>query len=90
MMKLACCGLDCNKCDLRPKDCDGCHAESDHLWHADCKIRLCCKLERKLDNCSLCKDFPCPTIRAFGSDKWAHHRAAFQRLEKMRGERSGT
>jgi hypothetical protein len=85
-MKLACCGLDCESCAQRPKDCDGCHAEGDHLWHADCKIRVCCKFEKKLDNCSLCREFPCEVISAFGSDKWAHHRAAVKRLHELRAQ----
>ena len=83
-MELAPCGLDCNACEQRPKHCDGCHAESNHLWRADCKIRGCCKFERKLDNCSLCKDSPCRIISAFGSDKWPHHRAAVERLHELR------
>jgi hypothetical protein len=85
-MELAPCGLDCDACPQKPKDCDGCHADSDHLWHADCKIRVCCKFERKLDNCSLCQAFPCQTISAFGSDKWPHHRAAVEKLCGMRGQ----
>jgi hypothetical protein len=28
----------------------------------------------------------CPTITAFGSDKWAHHRAAVEKLCGMRGQ----
>lgn len=84
-MKLAPCGLDCDVCKLKPKDCDGCHAETAHLWHSDCGIRVCCKFEKKLDNCSLCATFPCEKITAFGSDKWAHHRAAVKKLRDMRG-----
>ncbi len=88
-MKLAPCGLDCDACPQKPEKCDGCHAESEHLWEADCKIRVCCKLERKLDNCSLCQTFPCQIISAFGSDKWAHHREAVQKLRAMRAEQTG-
>ncbi len=86
-MKLAPCGLDCDKCPQRPQHCDGCHAEGNHLWHADCGIRVCCKFDRKLDNCSQCAQFPCQRIQAFGSDKWAHHRAAVQHLHDLRGAR---
>ena len=89
LMKLAPCGLDCNICPQRPKDCDGCHVESDHLWCADCKTRVCCKFQRKLDNCSLCGDFPCPTISAFGNDQYEHHRAAVRTLHQLRAHAAG-
>jgi hypothetical protein len=83
-MNLAPCGIDCNTCKQRPKDCDGCHAQSDHLWCSDCKIRVCCLFDKKLDNCSLCGEFPCQAILAFESDKWVHHRKAVKRLREMR------
>ena len=83
-MKLAPCGIDCGRCPERPKNCDGCHAESDHLWSADCRIRVCCKFERGLSNCSACTDFPCQVILDFESDKWDHHTEAVGRLRGMR------
>ena len=86
---LAPCGLDCDACSQKPKDCDGCHAEGDHLWHADCAIRVCCKFEKRLANCSLCDEFPCERVAAFGNDKWAHHRAAVERLRELRAARGG-
>jgi len=83
-MKLAPCGLDCDACNMKPKDCDGCHADSDHVWDSDCKMRVCCRFQRKLDNCSLCADFPCQSILDFEADKWAHHTAAVKRLREMK------
>ncbi len=88
-MKLAPCGIDCDACSLKPKECDGCHAESDHLWHADCGKRVCCLFQRKLDNCSLCTDFPCRQILDFEADKYPHHRAAIKRLREMRAAGGG-
>ena len=85
-MELAPCGLGCDACPQKPEHCDGCHADSDHLWSPKCRIRLCCKLERRLTNCSLCMDFPCQTILDFESDKWDHHTAAVTRLRGMRRE----
>jgi hypothetical protein len=86
-MTLAPCGLDCDACPQKPQHCDGCHATSNHLWHADCAIRVCC-LGKGLDNCSLCDQFPCERVSSFGSDKWAHHRAAVARLYQLQAERT--
>lgn len=83
-MELAACGLDCDACPHKPEHCDGCHASTDHLWCADCKIRVCCILERKLANCSQCDEFPCPTILDFESDEWEHHTAAMKTLRELR------
>ena len=86
-MELAPCGLDCDSCQLKPEQCDGCHADSDHLWHADCGIRVCCKFEKKLTNCSLCETFPCQTVLDFEKDKWDHHTAGVKRLRELRAQR---
>ena len=83
-MRIAPCGIDCDACPLKPKDCDGCHAQSDHLWHADCEKRVCCLQKKKLDNCSLCDEFPCPRIIAFENDKWAYHKAGVARLRSLK------
>ncbi|MCJ7544987.1 MAG: DUF3795 domain-containing protein [Phycisphaerae bacterium] len=85
MMKLAPCGLDCNACKLRPKECDGCHATSDHVWCGDCAIRLCCISRKKMDNCSVCDEFPCQAVLEFEADTYKHHAAAVRHLREMRG-----
>ncbi len=82
-MLLAPCGLDCDGCNLEPESCDGCHAESDHLWCSDCGIRVCCKFDRKLSNCSECGDFPCDKVIAFESAQYAHHTLAVKRLREL-------
>ena len=88
-MKLAPCGLNCDKCSLKPDKCDGCHAESEHLWHADCPIRVCCKFEKKQDDCSFCQSFPCSEILAFEADKWDHHTLAVRKLRNLKAEQDG-
>ena len=82
-MKLAPCGLVCDTCSEYLGNCDGCHADSVHLWDADCPIRTCCKFEKKLSNCSLCEEFPCNTILEFESDQWDHHTTAVAKLRQM-------
>ena len=87
-MELAPCGLDCDACPQRPANCDGCHAEGDHLWHADCTIRVCCKFDKRLSNCSACGDFPCQAVLDFEADKYSHHTAAVARLREMNAQRT--
>jgi hypothetical protein len=53
-----------------------------------CKIRVCCKFEKGLSNCSLCSDFPCQTILDFEGDKWAHHTAAVKKLRELKASRA--
>lgn len=84
-MELAPCGLDCDDCGQKPEHCDGCHADSDHLWHADCAIRVCCKFDKQLSNCSQCDGFPCERILSFEADRWDHHTAAVACLRHLRG-----
>jgi hypothetical protein len=82
-MKLAACGLDCDKCSLKPGKCDGCHANTNRIWSPDCKILHCCVFNKKLANCSECQDFPCPYVIEFESDQYAHHTAAIATLRKL-------
>jgi len=44
-------------------DCDGCRAGGARLfaWCSDCGIRTCC-LNKGLDDCAHCTDFPCEEI----------------------------
>ena len=83
-MELAPCGLDCEACPQKPDHCDGCHAESDNVRSANCRIRVCCKFERNLSNCSQCVDFPCQVILDFEADQWDHHTAGVKMLRELR------
>lgn len=85
-MELAPCGLDCDACGLRGEECDGCHADSDHLWSPDCGIRLCCKFKKGYSNCSECGDFACQLILDFENDPHVHHTAAVQKLRCLHSE----
>jgi len=65
--------------------CQGCHGPAELVWSGDCKIRQCCLVERRLDNCSDCGDFPCERIIEFENDGYDHHRAAVANLCRMAG-----
>jgi hypothetical protein len=52
---IAACGLYCGSCNkLRKGKCPGCRDNEKASW---CKIRTCC-IEKGIDNCSLCKEYP--------------------------------
>jgi len=47
---------------LEDVDCDGCKAGKRlHSFCRVCSIRNCC-LERELENCAYCNEFPCETL----------------------------
>jgi len=54
--------------DIRPEDinCCGCRAKTGvHFSHCyECSIRLCA-MEKGVDNCALCSDYPCVDIQEF-------------------------
>jgi len=63
--------------------CRGCHGDDEFVWGDDCKIRLCCIKTKKLDNCSLCNDFPCQLILDFENDEHEHHTQAVAYLRRL-------
>lgn len=87
-MPIAPCGLDCDACPQKPEQCDGCLSDSDHVWCADCAIRVCCRFEKKLPDCSFCDAFPCRTILNFENDKYDHHTATVQHLRERKAKRT--
>jgi hypothetical protein len=57
------CGDYCGKWPEYPDRCNGCVA-SEHL---DCFFVACC-LERGIEHCGLCEEFPCRKLREFVPD----------------------
>jgi hypothetical protein len=54
---IAACGLYCGACGSYTKGrCPGCKENSKASW---CKVRSCC-MEKSIDNCSQCIDYPNP------------------------------
>ena len=43
-------------------DCDGCKAATESSFSANCKIRKCA-IQKELDNCTLCNDYPCEELK---------------------------
>lgn len=80
-MEKAYCGADCSKCEAymiwsknqhvsftetRP-NCDGCRREKGvGTYYSEymCDIKKCC-IQRGLDNCSVCDEFPCAKLDVY-------------------------
>ena len=63
--------------------CRGCHGDDRYVWSGDCKIRQCCKQEKRFENCSLCSEFPCRRLLEFEADGRESHREAVNHLRKL-------
>ena len=57
------CGDYCGKCPNYPGSCNGCVASE----HMDCHFLRCC-LERGIEHCGFCEEFPCLRLREFVPD----------------------
>lgn len=58
--RIAVCGCRCEECtEYRAGHCPGCGHESGPARHATCAVFQCCAVERGLNDCSRCLDFPC-------------------------------
>ena len=66
--------------DLR---CGGCKTDLTAVFCTDCGMRVCA-MEKKLEFCSECDDFPCGKITKFRNDDAPHHSAVFSNLAKIR------
>jgi hypothetical protein len=56
----AVCGRYCGTCDAyQGDDCCGCAYQLGSTRRGECPVFECCILERGLEHCGLCLDFPC-------------------------------
>lgn len=62
------CGIYCGSCKYLGEQCKGCgHVGgkpfwSEHVPGGVCFLHDCCSVQRKLEHCGLCGDFPCMTF----------------------------
>jgi len=57
------CGDYCGKCPNYPDECQGCIPSA----HMDCHFVSCC-LQKKIEHCGFCEDFPCKKLSKFVPD----------------------
>ncbi len=77
------CGLYCSDCDYRVKmNCPGCIKANGKMFWGECELFKCC-VEKELQHCGQCSDFPCDKLKAFAYDeKQGDNGQRIQNLEK--------
>lgn len=62
------CGIECSKCEYREQmNCKSCINIDKPFW-GECPVKSCCE-NKKIENCGMCKDFPCDLLKQFAYDK---------------------
>ncbi len=82
---MAYCGTDCGACSFRARtNCPGCRGAAGNMFWGKCALALCC-IERKLDHCGKCPEFPCERLKEYSFDK--EHGDNGRRIENLRAAR---
>ena len=93
--EIGCCGAYCKTCIKWQKDsypnektCRGCKLGYDSngrdLSKSKCKIKVCCFLEKKLETCADCSDYPCEVLTMFWSKNGWKYKQYKKQLEFIR------
>jgi hypothetical protein len=80
----AVCGRYCGDCDAYLDEiCCGCGYQLGQTRRGECAVYQCCVLERGLEHCGMCLDFPCQVFvsHAPAIDVARHYRALRRRAE---------
>jgi hypothetical protein len=70
------CGLYCGQCEYLGKNCQGCgQTEGKPFWAAQlpsgtCPFYDCCRNQRRLEHCGVCKDFRCNKFTELRDPSW--------------------
>ena len=63
------CGLYCGSCRYREKtNCPGCRVCGGDVFWGKCELAAC-SIDRQLDGCGKCNEFPCEKLKKFSYDK---------------------
>lgn len=60
------CGVFCGACPSYNKTCAGCSSEKKEQNRSskwNCKLRNCCYIEKKVNYCAECDEFPCKKLK---------------------------
>jgi len=73
------------KWDMKPDQlvCHGCLTETVAVFCRDCTLRACV-LEKGVEHCFECDDYPCDALVAFRNDKASHHSMVLHNSGRMR------
>ncbi len=62
--------------------CCGCKGDPEEHWSPQCPILNCCVVDRALDFCFQCQEFPCDRLLIW-KEKNERYQEAFSRLKSM-------
>ena len=63
------CGINCDECEYKEKvNCPGCIAAKGQMFWGKCELAMCC-VEKGLQHCGQCSEFPCDKLREYSYDK---------------------
>ena len=93
--EVGCCGAYCKTCMEWQKEkypdqriCRGCKLGYDtgerKADRAKCKIKSCCFMQKKLETCADCQDFPCEILDAFWNKKGWKYKKYKKQIEFIR------
>jgi hypothetical protein len=73
------------KIEMDPADlvCAGCKSGARKAPRADCEFVLCA-LEKGVEFCGDCGEYPCKGLTDFRDDEWAHHSAVTKNLDRLK------
>ena len=78
------CGTACSLCSFREKtSCPGCRPLGGKMFWGTCGLAACC-IERKLEHCGQCAEFPCEQLKEYSFD--SKHGDNGRRIENIRRE----
>ena len=63
--------------------CAGCKSDTRKDSRADCEFALCA-LEKGVEFCCDCGEYPCKRLTDFRDDEWAHHSAVIKNLDRLK------
>jgi rubrerythrin len=63
--------------------CAGCKSGTRVDSRADCKFVLCA-LEKGVEFCGDCDEYPCKRLTDFRDDEWAHHSVVTKNLDRLK------
>ncbi len=90
--EIGCCGAYCRTCINWQKEkypnertCRGCKLGYESVTRepgkAKCKMKVCCFVERKLETCADCPDYPCALLVTFWNKKGWKYKQYKKQLE---------
>ena len=91
VLEIGCCGAYCGTCRaFRAGHCAGCKLGYDNgqrdIRRAKCKMKVCCLVERRLDTCADCNDFPtCDILQPWyekKGDKYQRYKKSAQYIRE--------